>query len=396
MKNSIQRITILFLILLSIIGCSSNSGYDIEQKINNIKQKFAPDSRVAIFDIQFDQSDGSIILKGESNIKKGVDALLEELKKNNLNIKNKVKILPDENLGDLKYGIINLSVANIRSKPKHYAELATQSLLGTCVNIFKKEDNWYLVQTPDNYIGWVDDEGIYKVNELQQNKWKDSDRIIITEQYTSAFQFMDENGPKISDLVIGDILRKNGEENGYTEIEFPDGRKGFIKSNEAVEVNNWINSAIANHSTILNTAKTFMGIPYLWGGTSSKGFDCSGFTKTIYYLNGVILPRDASQQVFTGELVNTESNFDSLRVGDLLFFGRKAEGEIKEKITHVAVYIGDKKYIHASGMVKINSLNKNDEDFNKYRYDTFIKAKRIIGNYDTGENLVKNNKYYVN
>jgi cell wall-associated NlpC family hydrolase len=131
-------------------------------------------------------------------------------------------------------------------------------------------------------------------------------------------------------------------------------------------------------NTILKTAYRFMGIPYLWGGTSTKGMDCSGFTKTVYFLNGIVLQRDASQQVNTGELVDVKNGWENLQAGDLLFFGRKAEGDKKERITHVAIYIGDGDFIHAAGRVRINSLNPTKTYYSKYRDNSFIRAKRIL------------------
>ena len=111
-------------------------------------------------------------------------------------------------------------------------------------------------------------------------------------------------------------------------------------------------------------------------------------------MNGVIIPRDASQQVSIGEEVDTKNGFGNLQKGDLLFFGKKATEKSKERITHVAIYLGDMKYIHSSGRVRINSLDQNEEDFNKYRYDTFIRAKRILGSYSRGENLLSKNSFY--
>ncbi|MCK5086959.1 MAG: C40 family peptidase, partial [Melioribacteraceae bacterium] len=217
--------------------------------------------------------------------------------------------------------------------------------------------------------------------------------------YTNDFGFSyletDSKSQRISDLVIGNILIKDGEENNYCRIKYPDGRIAFIEKEYCVELNGWINNSHPTEENIISTAKSFMGIPYLWGGTSAKGMDCSGFTKTVYYLNGVVMSRDASQQVNTGILVDTNNGFDNLQPGDLLFFGSRKTEKRNERITHVGIYIGDYEYIHAAGEVKINSLNVNAKNFNLYRLNHFIRAKRIINSVDkNGVTSIKNNKFY--
>ena len=108
--------------------------------------------------------------------------------------------------------------------------------------------------------------------------------------------------------------------------------------------------------------------------------DCSGFTKTVYYLNGLMLPRDASQQVHVGIEVETDPSLKNLQPGDFLFFGRKATSSAKEKITHVAIYLGDGKMIHSSERVRIQSLKRGDEDFAENRLNTLVRAKRLLEN----------------
>ena len=149
----------------------------------------------------------------------------------------------------------------------------------------------------------------------------------------------------------------------------------------------WLNARHPTSDAIIHTAHRMTGIPYVWGGTSIKGLDCSGFTKMVFQLNGVQLPRDASQQVNVGELVETSNGFDNLCRVIYYFLERKRRNQVIEKITHVAIYLGNSEFIHASGRVRTNSLDNTKNDFSEGRFKTFIKAKRILSS--LGRNGVK-------
>ena len=120
-----------------------------------------------------------------------------------------------------------------------------------------------------------------------------------------------------------------------------------------------------------------MGVPYLWGGTSFKGVDCSGFTKTVYFLNGILLPRDASQQVMIGETIDKNGNWGNLKEGDLLFFGEKRE-DGSERVVHVGMWIGNNEFIHASDKVRIGSMNPSESNYDEYNSKRYLRAKRIL------------------
>ncbi|HEX9251612.1 MAG TPA: C40 family peptidase [Ignavibacteriaceae bacterium] len=367
--------------------------------IQTVKEKFAPDKRTAVFSIEPTESENKIIIKGETNLTEAKSELEKKMKEAGLNFQDEIEILPSKKLGDKIYGVINLSVANFRSKPDHPAELVTQAILGTPVKVYKKgEDGYYLVQTPDGYISWLDDDGFAFMTEVQWNEWKSSPKIIYTKEYGFSYSEADVNSQTVSDLVAGNLLKIMGEDSDFYLVNYPDGRVAYIKKDEAKLFNDWYNSLNPTGETILKTAYRFMGIPYLWGGTSTKGMDCSGFTKTVYFLNGIILARDASQQVNTGELVDTKDGWTNLQAGDLLFFGRKASGDKKERITHVAIYIGDGDFIHAAGRVRINSFNKSKTYYSQYRDNAFIRAKRILTSVGKNgiEKILDNNFYKSN
>ncbi len=133
---------------------------------------------------------------------------------------------------------------------------------------------------------------------------------------------------------------------------------------------------------LVETSKKLMGLPYLWGGTSPKGVDCSGFTKTVYFLNGMVIPRDASQQVHTGKLIDTTKNFQNLIPGDLLFFGRPATDSTSERVVHVGMWIGDNQFIHSMGDVHISTMDSTSSDFDEYNYNRYLRSKRVFNETD--------------
>ena len=364
--------------------------------IEGIKNQYAPDTREAIFAITATENANIFTLSGETNIPEAKQELLNKLKKLNLSITDEIHLLPEKDLGDKIYGVVNISVENIRSNPSDKAELATQALLGTPVKIYKKVPEYYLVQTPDNYIAWISEAGIVRMTKSRFYEWMNSEKVIFTKEFGFSYSQPNELSQRVSDLVAGNLLLVLGEENNFIKVKYPDNRIAYVEKSNCELFDSWLEKRNPTGEDIVSTAKLFMGIPYLWGGTSIKGMDCSGFTKTVYFLNGIVLSRDASQQVNTGILVDTKSGFENLHFGDLLFFGISATDSTKERITHVGIYIGDLRFIHDSGMVKINSLDKNAADFSEYRLTHFIRAKRILNSIDkNGISSIKKNKFYL-
>jgi gamma-D-glutamyl-L-lysine dipeptidyl-peptidase len=362
-----------FLLLVCCLACSKVNE-SITAEITSLKEQFAPDSRVAVWNITWDGK----ILSGETDQSAAYQKLIHTLDSLDLSYDDNILLLPDPKLGDKTRAVVTLSVANIRSAPKHSAELATQATLGTPLKVLKQEGSWYSVQTPDGYISWVDAAGIQLMTEDQLKEWMERELMVFT-AYQGFLYSSPEAEAVISDLVAGNIFALLEPQSGGYQVVLPDGRQGWVDGATVSPFEKWVDSRSTDPENLINTAMQMMGVPYLWGGTSVKGMDCSGFTKTVFFLNGKVIPRDASQQVWEGEEIETAENWNNLEVGDLLFFGEKATAEKKEKVVHVGMWIGNNSFIHARGRVRISSFNPESDNYDEYELNRYLRTKRIIG-----------------
>jgi len=364
---------ILF-ILIGIISCSNPDIENIQHIIEEMRDEYAPDARTAIFDLKIVPGE-PVEITGETNLANARQEFLNRLNEKKIRFKDDIIVLPDTSNFNQIHGIINVSVANLRSEPKHSAELVTQALLGSPVLILKEENGWLQVQTPDDYIAWTNSGSLVSMDESEFANWKQAEKLIYLQTYGFS---MDASGEKVSDLVAGDVIVLEEKNEMEWLIRYPDDRLAMIRKSEAENLDHWVENIEVTETSITREAKEIMGVPYLWGGTSTKGVDCSGFTKTVYLNHGLILPRDASQQASVGELVDDQKDFSKLEIGDLLFFGRKLE-DGSERVVHVGLWLGNNTFIHASGDVHISSMDSLSENFDEYNYNRYLRTKRIIG-----------------
>jgi hypothetical protein len=328
-----------------------------------------------------------------------VKVLIDKIRHEGIECVDSIGILPDQSLGENTWGLITISVANLRYKAANEAEMATQALMGTPVRILKEENNWLLVQTPDQYISWTQPSSLERISSTGLDNWKNQARMVITDDYGLIYSEPDTKSLPVSDLVMGCILAADPgmpARPGFTAVLLPDGRKGYIESFMAADFNRWVSGAQPTAEDLHRLAKGFLGRPYLWGGTSAKAFDCSGFTKTVYFMQGLVLNRDASQQVRQGIEIPLEDCWKKLQTGDLLFFGRKANKDQTERVSHVGMYLGNSEFIHSStgfGRVNILSLDSTRTDFNSYFIDNLLHIKRF-GNPETNPDKVLNHNWY--
>jgi SH3-like domain-containing protein len=384
---------IFSLALMLFFSCTDKQETrDFSKDVDSISKFWVPDKREGIFDAQLITRNGTVTLKGETNLPEAKADLVKFLENRNYKFLDSLQVLPDTSVIKQPWGLINVSVCNMRSEPSHGAEMLSQALLGTPVKIIKKSGGWFMIQTPDNYLGWTNSDAVETQSDEMHNKWKNSSRLIYIEKFGDVYT--DKQAKEIvSDITAGCIVINDGVDNGFYRLVFPDGRKGFAAVKQFLPFDEWATGTQPDAGNLIQTAFRFTGTPYLWGGTSAKGLDCSGFVKTVYYLNGLILARDASLQIRHGYEIPAYQNLDSLQKGDLLFFGSLRNGKLRA--THVGMFIGNTEFIHEPGMVRLNSLDSTRANFSRFRKNTFIGARRIIGYFPSaGLQLVSQHPWY--
>ncbi|MCK5134663.1 MAG: C40 family peptidase [Bacteroidales bacterium] len=394
-----QRICYIFLFVLLITGaCSTRINRTriagINFLLDSLKSVYAPDERIALWNVSVSGSSAIISLTGEVDKKEAYNGIVEVFEEKYPDLENSIVLLPEGESRQIVSGLINNSVANLRSGPRHSAEIVTQVLLGTPIRVLKRENDWYLVQTPNQYLGWVDAPALERVDGSELTDFKRSEKIVYNEQYGFSYAEPNDNSQPVSDLVIGCILPVTSSVPGFYEVQYPDSRVAWVKKVEVISTGEVFNITM-DEKDLVETARKFMGIPFLWGGTSSKAIDCSGFTSTVYFMNGILLQRDASQQTRYGKEITTSYESKNLVPGDLLFFGRRASDSLPERVTHVAMYIGDTEFIHASGKVRINSIDSARNNFLPEYVPRFVRAVRIKGEAGgKGIERISENEFY--
>lgn len=235
----------------------------------------------------------------------------------------------------MKYGVCHLSVVPCRFEPFETSEMVTQLLFGETVKLYEeKKKDWRRAKTAyDDYDCWIDEKQITFITEQEFeaiNLSKLSGELVhVVESKDTGL---------ITPICIGSSLPNINKKN----IQIGNQKLSF--TGQTIDTSKKIDKAL-----LVQNAMMYLNAPYLWGGRSPFGIDCSGFTQVVYKLNGFKLPRDASQQAEIGQ---TLSFIEESESGDLAFFDNE-EGNI----IHVGIMLENNRIIHASGKVRIDKID---------------------------------------
>ena len=264
----------------------------------------------------------------------------------------------------MKYAWNITNVSDLRAKPDHGSERISQLLFSEIVVVIKRQGSFVKIRQTDGYEGWVYNAYLKELQKKDANSFLSLPKSVVISKTVKTYDY--KNSLRLPyHIFYGTLLAVKSKSNNKTKIQLPNGDLIFIKGDKLRPIKDK-NRYKATGSRLIDEAKKFFGTPYLWGGVTPLGYDCSGLVQAVFKIFDINLPRDTKDQIKTGVLVEK----DCIRTGDLLFFNR-----------HVGLAIGKTKIIHASrhsGGVRIESLVKEDESFREDLANTFVEARRII------------------
>ncbi|MCP5109426.1 MAG: C40 family peptidase, partial [bacterium] len=261
--------------------------------------------------------------------------------------------MPDMSLSTAMFAVwvVVQPVLNMHSRPSREADVVSQAIYSDQVALVDAEGTWVRIRTTDDYLGWAPVEGllnrdrpyasgehVVRVENLYANLYREPDVTAHAPLLTLPFE---------SRLEV--LSEPEGEDRRWIEVILPDENRAWVQRGDV----SFRRDSLTVGQTVADSRR-FVGLPYLWGGTSSFGFDCSGFTQMLCRRRGIRIPRDAGPQSRWDGAIEVER--DRLEPGDLLFFG-----ESREKVTHTGMYLGDGRFVHATSykrpMVRISELS---------------------------------------
>jgi cell wall-associated NlpC family hydrolase len=253
----------------------------------------------------------------------------------------------------MSHALVNVALTPVRREASVRAEQISQELMGSVLEIIERQEEWVLIKGEDSYEGWVNLGALHLCGADEARAWRAAEGGVSAVVLEATI--VDEDWEPLVALPWGARVRLEGE-----VARLPDGRSGRLVGGQWVEEREAAERFPAAGPPVVATAREWMGVPYVWGGRTRWGADCSGFVQALYRLHGAKLPRDSDQQAEAGERLEFGTGFAELRAGDLVFFHARDS----ERIVHVAFSLGGSLILHAAegnGQVKADDLAGDSE-----------------------------------
>lgn len=263
------------------------------------------------------------------------------------------------------HGVVSLAALDVRRRPGHGSEMGSQLLMGEVVRVRQRvaRGAWCLVENEtDGYRGWVRAWGLVEVSAGRAAAWRRTSRARVTRIWAEV-RLEPGKGALVTPLVWGGRVIPGRSRGRHRRIELPDGRRGWIESGALIV-------GQGRSPEMMTRVRDLLGIPYLWGGRTPAGIDCSGLTQLLLSEQGYRLPRDAADQERSSKRLGRS---DRPRAGDLAFFGPPGK-----PAGHVGVLLGGGYFVHSRAMVRINSIDPDKPLYDKALGAQFRGVRRPV------------------
>lgn len=343
----------------------------IDALIERVRERYAPDRRTAVFEIAYEVAGADLVLTGATTEAAAAGALVAgalELVGFG-SVVDHIRALPDPALAGRTHALVRAAVAPLLAAPRASATQVSQRPLGARVEILERQGAWFRVRGADGYLGWTHHGYLTAPGEPASLPWRDDDAPELA--FSLHATLVDDDGRLLARLPWGARVAVAGD----GRYRLPDGRAGVVAEGVVVPPDERRERFPAAGPAVARSARAWLGTPYVWGGVTTLGADCSGFVQTIFAAHGVSLPRDSDMQARCGDEVAPGDDFAALAPGDLLFFA-----EPPGQISHVAISLGGGRIVHAAisnGGVAEDDLTGDYENARRLR-SIFVVARRVL------------------
>ncbi|HEX2188721.1 MAG TPA: C40 family peptidase [Longimicrobiaceae bacterium] len=342
----------------------------VHDLVRDVREEFAADPRLAVFEVDAEVDGDTLVLLGATSEPAAAEALHRGAAAMGgwRTVRDQVVRLPEADRAEAVHAVVTAAVAPLQAMPAVNTTQVSQAVLGHHATVLRRSGRWLQCRTEDGYIGWVHCGYVALMDETDAAAWRVGTQ---GEAWISlGAELRDAAGEVFARLPWGAWVVREDEDT----VRLPDGRRGRPTGELVSAAQRRVRFPLRG-AAVVETAGRWLGAPYLWGGVTQAGVDCSGLVQALYRLHGRVLPRDSDQQSRVGQEVDP-GGFDAFLPGDLLFFA-----EEPGRCTHVVLAEGGSRIVHSSlgnGGVARNDL-LGPLNYERELRRIFLCARRVIG-----------------
>ena len=335
---------------------------DIQNVLTDLARPYA-DGRVNVFEVELAELSGDLArLRGRVLEEANLQTLTDGLSSHFLGLQVDVADVEVGRKTPPKQMSVATNLTSMHASTSFLAEMVTQMLNGQPVEVLWQKENWGFVRQTDGYLGWTYLPYLTDAPAPRPTH-------LVTTPVGLLRESARQDAPLLTRVLGGTAVCSAQEMQGWSRLEMAGGLQGWLLTEGLRPLDALPREAGARRVQMAADAFTMIGVPYLWGGSSAHGIDCSGFAQLLHRWMGITLPRDADMQFEAGQPV--EPPFEP---GDLVFFGERGE---KRRITHVTVSLGGWQVIHSSR--SRNGVQVDDVQSVPHLRDSYLCAATYIG-----------------